>query len=81
MFDNAIATLPYTTVLKNEAGETMRAADLLKFVEKNSNKITVEDMNKIISYVASLEIRRARPIMEIVEQKEKQSELWTLVEE
>lgn len=81
LFDNAIATLPYTTVLKNEGGETMRAADLLRFVENNSQKITVEDMNKIISYIASLEIRRARPLMEVVEKKDKQSELWTLVEE
>ena len=81
LLDECLSSLPYTTMLKNESNETMRAVDLLKFVENNHAKITIDDMNKIISYIAGLDIKHARPLMTVVEQKDKQSELWSLVEE
>lgn len=80
LFNDAISTLPYNTVLRNEAGKTIRAVDLLKFVEAKSQKIEIETMNEVISYIASLDIKRARPIMEIIEAKDQQSQLWTLAE-
>lgn len=80
LFNDAISTLPYNTVLRNEAGKTIRAVDLLKFVEAKSQKIEIETMNEVISYIASLDIKRARPIMEIIETKDQQSQLWTLAE-
>lgn len=80
LFEQAVSTLPYNTVLKNEAGKTIRAVDLLKFVEQKSQKIEIEAMNEVISYVAALDIKRARPLMEIIEAKDQQSQLWSLTD-
>lgn len=80
LFEQAVSSLPYNTVLKNEAGKTIRAVDLLKFMEQKYQKIEIDAMNEVISYIATLDIKHARPLMEIIENKEQQSQLWGLSE-
>lgn len=81
MFMEMMGKLPYASVLKNNKGEQIKLISLVSFVEKNSEKMSVNDMNQIVSFIAGLEFRISRPLMEIIESKDGQPTLWQLVNE
>ena len=79
LFMECVSNLPYSSVLKNNDGAAIKLTDLVHFVEQNREHIAVDDMNVIISYIANLGFKTARPLMEIVDNKTEQSKLWTLI--
>ena len=81
LFYECINPLPYKTVLTNGNGNTMALAAFVNFVEQNRNKILVEDMNLLISYIDNMPFRNARNIMGHIKDKEKQARLWEIFDE
>lgn len=81
LFYQCVNTLPYKTVLRNSKGSTMELNKFVPFVENNRNKIEVNDMNIILSYIDNLDYAHARPMMDVINDKEKQGVLWTIFEE
>jgi hypothetical protein len=81
LFYKFVNSLPYKTVLRNSKGSTMELNKFVPFVENNRNKIEVNDMNIILSYIDSLDYAHARPMMDVINDKEKQGSLWTIFEE
>ena len=81
LFNKCVGTLPYGTIMTNPDGAKMRLVDFVRFIEQKKDKIAVDEMNNFISYIAQLDFNHARPLMEVVENKEQQSTLWALTEE
>ena len=81
LFYQCVNSLPYKTVLRNSKGSTMELNKFVPFVEQNRNKIEVNDMNIILSYIDNLDYAHARPMMDVINDKEKQGSLWTIFEE
>lgn len=79
LFYEAVGKLPYASVLKNNNGEQIKLISLVKYVETNKDKISVTDMNHIVSWIANLEFRVSRPLMEIIESQDGQKALWELI--
>ena len=79
LFMECVSNLPYSSVLKNNDGGAIKLTDLVHFVEQHREYIAVDDMNVIISYIANLGFKIARPLMEIVDNKAEQSKLWMLL--
>ena len=79
LFMDTVGKLPYASVLKNNTGEQIKLISLVKYVETNKDKMTVNDMNRIISWIANLEFRVSRPLMEIIENSDQQKFLWELI--
>ena len=80
LLNDCLGQLPYNYVLTNKNGNSIRLVDFFKFIETKKDKIEIEEMNDFIGYIAGLPFKYARPIMEIIENKEKQPQLWSLVE-
>lgn len=78
LFMETVGKLPYASVLKNNNGEQIKLISLVKYVEMNKDKIRVDEMNRIVSWIANLEFRLSRPLMEIIENQERQKELWEM---
>ena len=81
LFMECVSNLPYSSVLKNNDGAAIKLTDLVHFVEQNREHISVDDMNVIISYIANLGFKIARPLMEVVDNKAEQSKLWMLIKD
>jgi hypothetical protein len=73
--------MPYDTVVRNKEGGTYRLVDFVRFIEQHKDKMAVDDMNVAISYISGMDFNRARPLMEIIETRERQPELWTVFED
>ena len=71
LFYQCVNTLPYKTVLRNSKGSTMELNKFVPFVENNRNKIEINDMNIILSYIDNLDYAHARPMMDVINDKEK----------
>lgn len=81
LFNQAISSLPYESVVKNKEGGTYRLIDFVRFIESHKDKMPVNDMNVAISYISNIEFSKVRPLMEIIEAKERQPELWSVFED
>ena len=81
MFNQAVSSLPYETIVSNKEGGTYRLVDFVRFIESHRNKMTVNDMNVAISYISNMDFSKVRPLMEIIEAKERQPELWSVFED
>lgn len=81
LFMDTMGKLPYASVLKNANGEQIKLIALVKFVETHADKISINDMNHIVSFIAGLEFRYSRQLMEEIESQDGQRTLWELVEE
>lgn len=81
LFMDTMGKLPYASVLKNNNGEQIKLIALVKFVESHANRISIADMNHIVSFISGLEFRYARTLMEEIENPEGQKTLWTIVTE
>ena len=76
LFHDVVDTLPYATILKNSNKGQIKLIDLVKYVEQKSDRMPVEEMDKIVSFIANLDFKHARPLMELIEDASKQSILW-----
>ena len=77
LFNDCLGKLPYSTVLKNNTGDSLKLIDLFRFVEaKVETGISIKEMNTIISFIANSPLEVVRPFMEYVENQEKQTQLW-----
>ena len=79
LFNECMGKLPYASIIKNEKNDQIKLVDLFNYVEmRNSTGISVKEMNAIISFVANAPFEFVRPFMEIVNEADRQKELWTL---
>lgn len=79
LFNECLGKLPYATILKNANNDQIKLIDLIRFMEsKTSDGMKVKEMNTVMSFVATAPLEYVRPLMEIVESKERQGELWQL---
>lgn len=79
LFNECMGKLPYAAILKNANNDQIKLIDLIRFVEaKSSTGLTIKEMNTVISFVATSPLEFVRPLMDIVESHERQSELWVL---
>ena len=80
LFNQVVGDLPYATILKNSNGEQIKLIDLAKYVEQKHDRILVEEIDKIIAFIANLGFKYARPLMEVIESPEGQRTLWQKVD-
>lgn len=79
LFAEAVGPLPYATTLKNNQGNAIKLIDLVKFVEaKQETGFTATELNTVLTFIATAEFKYVRPLMEVVENKQAQAELWTI---
>lgn len=76
LFEDVVGKLPYASILRNAKGDQIKLIDLVKYIEVKKNKISVEEMDKIVSFIANIEFKIARPLMELIENPETQKMLW-----
>ncbi len=81
LINNALGSLPYGTIITNNEGDRKKLVDLVRFIEAKKDKMEIGEMNTFISYMNNVEFSKIRPFMEIVENKQQQYLLWSLVEE
>jgi uncharacterized protein YfaA (DUF2138 family) len=81
LFHKSLGTLPYNTILVNTDNSKMRLIDFMRYMESKKDKISIEDMNIVISYISQLDFEHARPIMEIIEDKNRQNILWSIFDD
>jgi hypothetical protein len=81
LFGKCVGSLPYDSVIRNKEGGTYRLIDFVRFIENHKDKMAVDDMNVAISYIAQMDFSKARPLMEIIEDKSRQPELWGVFED
>lgn len=79
LFNNTVGVLPYATILKNQDGDQIKLIDVVKYVETKKDCIALDEMNRIVSFIANLEFKYARPLMEVIENKSMHKDLWELV--
>ena len=79
LFEDVMGKLPYASILRNAKGDQIKLIDLVKYIEAKRNQISVEEMDKIVSFIANIEFKTARPLMELIENQETQKLLWTPV--
>lgn len=79
LFNKVIGDLPYASVLKNSSGDQIKLIDLVKYIELKKDAISIEEMDKIVSFIANLSFKYSRPLMEIIEDQNKQNLLWEAV--
>jgi len=72
--------MPYASILRNSTGDSIKLIDLVKYVESKQNRIAVSEMDKIISFIANIEFKHARPLMELIEDQTKQAELFKIIQ-
>ena len=80
LFNESVKRFPFTTILRNQQGSQIKLIDLVRYVENNRKKISIDEMNNIISFIANSEFGYVRPLMEVIEDKSRFKELWTLAE-
>lgn len=77
LFNRAVGDMQYSTVLKNNTGEKVKLIEIVKFIEIKRDKITQDELNIVIQFLAGAQFKYVRDLMEIVEQPSKQYLLWT----
>lgn len=79
LFTEMVNDLPYATILKNQKGEQIKLVDIVKYVETKHESMDVSEMDKIISFIATIDFKHARPIMEKIENSEQQKDLFEII--
>ena len=80
LFNEATGAMKYATTLTNTAGNKIKLVDLVRFVEAKKDSMNISELNTIIGFLANIEFKYIRPLMELVESKEGQAELWVGVQ-
>ncbi len=78
LFNETINKLPYATILKNANNDSIKLIDLVKYVEARKDSMPVDEMDKVVSFIANIEFKYARSLMELIENQQLQKTLWTL---
>ena len=81
LFEQAVGQMPYATVLINKSNEKLELINLVRFIEQHKDGITIPELNTVISYIATAPFQFVRPLMEIIDNKSRQSILWSPVTE
>ena len=81
LFEKCVGGLPYDSIIRNKEGGTYRLIDFVRFIEAHKDKMAVDDMNVAISYIAQMDFSKVRSLMEIIEDKNRQPELWGVFED
>ena len=76
LFNTCVLDMPYASTLQNQQGNKIKLIDLVKFTEAKKDGIALNDLNTILAFIASAPFKYVRPLMEIVESKERQHELF-----
>ena len=71
LFHNVISTLPYASI---------KLIDLVKYMETKKDCIPINEIDKVISFIANIEFSKARPLMELMESAETQSQLFQIIQ-
>lgn len=80
LFQQCTDRMPYASILHNSKGDQIKLMDLVRFVEsKADNGMLVSEMDTIISFLAPCRKEHVRDLMEIIESKDLQSSLWTIL--
>lgn len=77
LFEECIGQLPYNMILTNSNNEKIKLTSLFDFVDAKQTGMTVADMNAIIAFIAPIEYKIVKPLMSIIDDSKRQSELWT----
>ena len=80
LINECLGNLPYNYVMVNKEGQRIRLIDFVHFIEGRKDKIEIDEMNNFIGYIAELPLKYARPLMEIIENKDQQGVLWSITE-
>ena len=73
LFNEATGAMKYATTLSNTAGNKIKLVDLVRFVEAKKDSMNINELNTIIGFLANIEFKYIRPLMELVESKEGQA--------
>ncbi len=79
LFNDVVGHLPYASILSNSNGDQIKLIDMVKYVEARKDSFPASEMDKIISFISNLEFKYARPLMEVIENKEGQRTLYEKV--
>lgn len=79
-FYAVVNELPYASILRNQNGAQIKLIDLVKYVEQKHQAMPVDEMDRIIAFIANIDFKHARPLMEYIEDKDKQSQLWSIAQ-
>lgn len=80
LFGIAIGQMPYATILTNHNQDKIKLIDLVHFVEAHTTSIAVNELEEIIGFIAYAPFQNVRTMMEIIDNKERHSELWRPLE-
>ena len=77
---NTVGRLSYNYILEGPGVGRIKLADLIKFLETNRDKLTVNEVNTACSFIACAPYNLVRPMMEVIESQEHQGEMWSIYE-
>lgn len=78
--NNTVGKLPYNYILEGPGVGRIKLVDLVKFLETNRDKLTVNEVNTACSFLACSPYNLIRVMMEVIESEDRQKEMWTLYE-
>lgn len=79
LFEDVTGKLPYASILRNAKGDSIKLIDIVKYIEAKRQRISVDELDKIVSFIANIEFKIARPLMELIEDQNAQRILWEAV--
>ena len=80
LFNETIGHMPYASILKNQNNEQIKLIDLVRYVEAKKDSMEITEMDKIISFIANLDFKYARKLMEKIENQSQQKELFEIIQ-
>ncbi|MBO6271808.1 hypothetical protein J6O48_03395 [bacterium] len=80
LFNEAIGHMPYASILKNQNNEQIKLIDLVRYVEAKKDSMEITEMDKVISFIANLDFKYARKLMEKIENQSQQKELFEIIQ-
>lgn len=79
LFMEAIGDMPYSSILENSEGNTIKISDLARFIKvKQPNGLSIKEMNTIINFISGAPFKYVHNLMGMIENKQLQTELWTI---
>lgn len=81
LLENTLGQLPYATILSNRNNDKIKLIDLVSFIETKHEKISINELEEALTFIGNAPFKYVRPLMEIVDNKERHHELWSLTTE
>ena len=76
LFTTAVNAMPYSMVI-DVNGKKIKLNDFVKDVESHNRVFTIHELNEAIAVIAACPFGYVRELMSLVENKQRQSQLWT----